>query len=74
MEIWKDVPDYDNYEISNLANIRNKKTKYFLQKGKNIERGIYKKKDGKTYYRGSLLEILAFSSVSVCVCLLSPLR
>ena len=30
MEIWKDVPDYDNYEISNLANIRNKKTKYLF--------------------------------------------
>ena len=31
MEIWKDVPDYDNYEISNLANIRNKKTKYLFK-------------------------------------------
>jgi hypothetical protein len=31
MEVWKDIPNYDNYEISNLANVRNKKTKYLFQ-------------------------------------------
>lgn len=31
MEQWKDIPNYDNYEISNLANIRNKKTKYLFK-------------------------------------------
>lgn len=31
MEQRKDIPNYDNYEISNLANIRNKKTKYLFK-------------------------------------------
>ena len=33
-EVWKDVKDYPNYEVSNLGNIRNKKLKEFLNNTK----------------------------------------
>ena len=31
MEEWKQIEDYDNYEISNLGNVRNKKTNKLLK-------------------------------------------
>jgi hypothetical protein len=31
MEIWKDISGYGNYEVSNLANIRNKTTNYVFK-------------------------------------------
>ena len=31
MEVWKDIPPFDNYEVSSLGNIRNKKTKYVFK-------------------------------------------
>jgi hypothetical protein len=24
-EVWKNIPDYDNYEVSNLGNVRSKR-------------------------------------------------
>ena len=30
-EEWKDISDYENYEVSNLGNIRNKKTRRVLK-------------------------------------------
>lgn len=37
-EIWKDVKDFPSYEVSNLGNVRNKKTKRVLKQ--------YQKKGG----------------------------
>lgn len=31
IEIWKDITDYPNYEISNVGNVRNKKTNKILK-------------------------------------------
>lgn len=28
-EIWKPIQDFENYEISNMGNIRSKKKRYF---------------------------------------------
>lgn len=39
MEIWKDIPDFDNYEVSNLGNVRNKKT--LVVKKQRIGKSIY---------------------------------
>lgn len=30
-ELWKDIEEFPNYEISNFAQIRNKTTKYILK-------------------------------------------
>ena len=30
-EEWKDILDYENYEVSNLGNVRNKKTGRILK-------------------------------------------
>ena len=30
-EEWKDISDYENYEVSNLGNVRNKKTGRILK-------------------------------------------
>ena len=34
-EEWKDIKDYENYEVSNLGNVRNKKTGRILKSNKN---------------------------------------
>ena len=31
MEIWKDITDFDNYEVSTFGNVRNKNTKRILK-------------------------------------------
>ena len=28
-EIWKDIPNYSNYQISNKGNVRNKKNRIY---------------------------------------------
>lgn len=33
-EQWKDIADFDNYEVSDLGRVRNKKTKRILRLGK----------------------------------------
>ena len=40
MELWKNIADADNYEISNLGNVRNKTTKQIL-KGRLSKSGYY---------------------------------
>ena len=30
-EIWKDIEDYNNYEVSNFGNVRNKTNYYILE-------------------------------------------
>lgn len=37
MELWKTIKDYENYEISNFGNVKNKKTGRILN--------LYKKKN-----------------------------
>ena len=35
-EVWKDIPNYEGlYQVSNLGNVRNKKTKKYLYKNFN---------------------------------------
>ena len=35
-EIYKTIPNYSNYEVSNIGNVRNKKTGHILSKGSQI--------------------------------------
>ena len=54
-EVWKDIKDYEEeYEVSNLGRVRNKKTKKILKpkKGKNGYSyvGLYKKGEAKWFY------------------------
>ena len=52
MEIWKDVKEYQNYEVSNQGQVRNIKTKRILKPNKKkngyLEYRLYK--SGKIYY------------------------
>lgn len=43
-EIWKDVPKYPNYEISNMGRCRNKETAYYLTGFELRFEGTYSKK------------------------------
>lgn len=43
-EIWKDVPGYPNYEISNMGRCRNKKTAYYLTSPELRFEGTYSQK------------------------------
>lgn len=43
-EIWKDVPKYPNYEISNMGRCRNKETAYYLTGSELRFEGTYSKK------------------------------
>ena len=50
-EIWKDIPNYDNYQASNLGNIKNKKTGKILKPYKNtngyLQVELWKNNKGK---------------------------
>ena len=35
MELWKDIADFENYEVSSFGNVRNKKTERILKCGLN---------------------------------------
>ena len=53
IEIWKDIKDFPNYEVSNFGKIRNKKTLQELKYG--LVRGyphidLYSLKNRKNYY------------------------
>jgi hypothetical protein len=54
MEIWSEISDYPNYEVSILGNIRNKKTKYIL-----------KSKEKNGYYRVTLMKNKQKCDVSI---------
>lgn len=47
LEIWKDIEDYPNYEVSNVGRVRNKTTKYVLKPQQFV---------GKKYYYVALSE------------------
>jgi len=40
-EIYKTIPNYSNYEVSNIGNVRNKKTGHILSKGSQKHRYEY---------------------------------
>ena len=37
MEIWKDITDFDNYEVSTFGNVRNKNTKRLIAQHANYD-------------------------------------
>jgi len=41
MEIWKNITDFDNYEVSSFGMVRNKKTQKLLSPGKNSRGYMY---------------------------------
>lgn len=43
-EVWKDVPNYPNYEISNMGRCRNKETAYYLTSPELRFEGTYSQK------------------------------
>ena len=51
-EIWRDIPDYPNYQISNLGNVRNIKTGRILKprmtKGGYLQ--VHFEMNGRNYY------------------------
>ena len=59
-EIWKAIEDYPNYEVSNLGNVRNKKTKRVLRPAK-LNTGYLQVriKDSTGVYRGRNIHRLA---------------
>lgn len=51
MEFWKEVRDHPNYEVSNLGNVRNKKTGRMLRANPNRPDGYHRVGiDGKHQY------------------------
>lgn len=51
MERWLDVTDHSNYEVSNLGQVRNKKTgKILVPRGQTSNGSLRVYMDGKKYY------------------------
>jgi hypothetical protein len=50
-EIWKNIPNFNNYEASNLGRIRNKNGR-ILSTGKSLEKGGYKRVTLRKRYKG----------------------
>lgn len=60
-EIWRTIDEFPNYEVSNLGNVRNKKTKRVLKPVKNNEGYLYvniKNKEG-SYKHPSIHRLVA---------------
>lgn len=49
MEVWKDIEDHPNYEVSSLGNIRNKTTQYILSNNPGKRGYCSVRLDKKTY-------------------------
>ena len=62
-EIWKAIEDYPNYEVSNLGNVRNKKTKKVLKPAK-LNTGYLQVriKDSTGVYRGRYVHRLVITT------------
>lgn len=66
-EVWKVIPKFNKYEISNLGNVRNKKTKKVLKKyilDHSRKHWVYLVKNKKRYLVPvANLELIAFKNV-----------